>query len=253
MTGFIGKSGNHQALILEADGTIDGTNGYGTPIRRRLGDLGISSAMISLEARANELNDAIESISCPLIISGGMTQVTSSKSWMEDARNAISSLIQLNLERDASSRVPILGICFGAQLIAEAHDPGSVQYLDTPEIGSSEITLNASSHPLFRSINSQFTAYAFHYNQIWSDDVHALSIHHLEGNRFLQAFEIKDAASYGVQFHPEFTLLEMTDLFMHYSGLIEDLGFSSQEIIESLPRVDNSILIQNFLELARKM
>ena len=40
--------------------------------------------------------------------------------------------------------VPILGICYGAQLVAWMKD-GKIEHADTPEFGQTEVTVNPSS------------------------------------------------------------------------------------------------------------
>ncbi|MFX0099232.1 MAG: type 1 glutamine amidotransferase [Candidatus Hodarchaeota archaeon] len=231
-------------IIIEGDGKIDDDAGYGTPIMRRLESHGISSNIVPLKENIEKLNQIPPK---PLFISGGMTEVTSDKPWMKRARQWCKGLIEGNKDQPGEKQVPLLGICFGAQLIAEAFEPGSVHYLDTPEIGSSTITLDIADHWLFESISSPFDAFAFHYNQIKNRNVVPISTHKIEQNEFLQAFEIPGVPCFGVQFHPEFRFSEMERLFLYYEDLIKDLGFNSSNIIQDLPRtIDNSIILKNF-------
>lgn len=231
-------------LVIEGDGKISGDAGYGTPIKRRLRERGISSKIVPLKENVASLEELLTK---PVIISGGMTEVTSEEGWMVKARQWCKHLVQGNKDRPMERRVPVLGICFGAQLIAEAYQPGSVHYLDTPEIGTSTITLGLKEHWLFESITSPFDAFAFHYNQIKNNNVLAISTHKIEQNEFLQAFEIPGTSCFGVQFHPELVHEEMKALFLFYKDLIKDLGFDASKVIERLPNgINNSTILHNF-------
>jgi GMP synthase-like glutamine amidotransferase len=181
----------------------------------------------------------------PLIISGGMTEVTADIDWINKFKTFILETIKKNQEAEIIQ--PVFGICFGAQLIVEAYSPGSVRYLDDPEIGVSKISLDIPSHHLFEGILKQFDAYSFHYNQIWSDDITVISDHLHKGHTFIQAFEIPNSHAYGVQFHPEFSYDEMRTLFRMYSNLIKELGFDIDPIINTLPPLSgNDRILLNF-------
>ncbi|MHA1883327.1 MAG: type 1 glutamine amidotransferase [Candidatus Thorarchaeota archaeon] len=232
-------------IILEADGLIDEKHGYGTPIANRLEEFGIRSTMFHVEPNIDRLDTLSHK---PLIISGGMTEVTADIDWIHKFKTFVLNIINKNIEQESIQ--PIFGICFGAQLLVEAFSPGSVRYLDDPEIGISKIILDIHEHALFKGIDKEFDAYSFHYNQIWSDDVVVISDHLHEGHKFIQAFEIPEANVYGVQFHPEFSYAEMLQLFKTYKQLIAELGFDLSPIIQELPQLDgNQRMLRNFLAL----
>jgi len=231
------------AIILEADGLIDKEHGYGTPIYRRLTESGIKSEIFRVRENVDELGALPLK---PLILSGGMTEVTADIDWIRKFKSFILEVITRNQKSDSVQ--PVFGICFGAQLIVEAYSPGSVRYLDDPEIGISKISLDIPSHHIFKGIPAQFDAYSFHYNQIWSNDVIVISDHLHKGHTFIQAFEIPTGNAYGVQFHPEFSQSEMKTLFSIYTKLIRDLGFDLEPIIRNLPLLSgNDIILSNFL------
>lgn len=236
-----------EVLILEADGLIDETHGYGYPISRRLEELEIRSEKISIAGRTDRLRRLPKK---PLIISGGMTEVTSDIGWIRELKRYIRNLIKSNRTPPAQ---PVLGICFGAQIIAECMDEGSVRYLDDPEIGVSDIELDRPEHPLFRGFPQLFPAYSFHYNQIWSDCVEIISDHYHRGHHFIQAFEVPGSYAYGVQFHPEFRQDEMLRLFETYATLIAELGFDLAPVIRDLPEVEgNERIFRNFIDISSR-
>ncbi|MFQ5819569.1 MAG: type 1 glutamine amidotransferase [Candidatus Heimdallarchaeota archaeon] len=236
---------NADVIVLEADGKIDeNENGYGHVIVKRFADFNINAFLFSLVEQPQKLENLPPK---PLILSGGMTGVTTDIDWVIKARELIYKTIKSNQKCGRDNHIPIFGICFGAQLIAECYSKGSVRYLDNPEIGVSRITLDFPSHPLFNGLKKQFNAYTFHYNQIQSQDVSILSSHQYNNNQFIQAFEIPNASTFGVQFHPEFAYEEMITLLRTYKNRIKNLRFKVETIIKTLPRISkNSFILKNF-------
>jgi GMP synthase (glutamine-hydrolysing) len=100
--------------------------------------------------------------------------------------------------------IPILGVCYGHQLLARAAG-GRVDYHPAGrEIGTVEIhTLPAAADdPLFLSVPSPFLAHATHAQSVLELPPGAM---HLAMNDFehIHAFRLGEHA-WGVQFHPEF-------------------------------------------------
>jgi GMP synthase-like glutamine amidotransferase len=237
-------------IILEADGLIDKTHGYGFSILKRLNEFNIKPALVSIVDNAEALYQLPKR---QLIFSGGMTEVTADVDWVTEAKKFVSEVVMNNKDMDLNDRTPIFGICFGAQLIAEALVPGSVTYLEDPEIGISTISLDFSKHNLFNGLQRTFDAYSFHYNQIKPGGLESLSSHTHMGHQFLQAFEISNASVFGVQFHPEFRQSEMKKLLDTYRTLIGELGFDVNPIIADLPEItDTSLILKNFYEFYGK-
>ncbi len=233
-------------IILEADGLIDEAHGYGFSILKRFNDFNLKPSLVSIVDNAEVLYQLPKR---PLIFSGGMTEVTADVDWVSEAKNFVSEVVVNNKNMVPNNRTPIFGICFGAQLIAEALVPGSVTYLDDPEIGTSLISLDVPDHNLFYGLQRSFDAYSFHYNQIKPVGLESLSSHTHMGHQFLQAFEIPNASVLGVQFHPEFRQIEMKKLLETYRALIGELGFDVNPILANLPEITNTpLILKNFYE-----
>jgi len=100
-------------------------------------------------------------------------------------------------------QLPALGICLGAQLLAQAAG-GSVRHGPSPEIGWFPIRLTSEGRkdPLFSGLPEKFMT--FH----WHGDTYELpskAAHLASSERYAQqAFRIGERA-YGVQFHGEVT------------------------------------------------
>ena len=107
---------------------------------------------------------------------------------------------QVNLE-GIKGRIPVLGICYGAQLMAYTAG-GNVEQCPTREYGRAKISLKESSDPLLRGLSET--------SQVWMS--HGDTITQLpEGLEIIASTEDVPVAAYrfsreqtwGLQFHPE--------------------------------------------------
>lgn len=105
------------------------------------------------------------------------------------------------IRRALDLRKPYLGVCLGAQLLADALG-GSVYAMDGTEIGFYKLTLtdSASSDPLFHGIGPQITVFQWHCQTF---DVPAGADLIVSGDALAvnQAFRADNA--WALQFHPE--------------------------------------------------
>jgi len=104
----------------------------------------------------------------------------------------------------ATSGVPLLGVCLGAQLLAEAAG-GQVRRAAEPEIGWREVTLEpaASSDPLFSALPHRFESFQWHsYEAVPPPGASVLA----RSAMCPQAFRLEDRRAWGIQFHAEVTL-----------------------------------------------
>ncbi|MFX1252186.1 MAG: type 1 glutamine amidotransferase [Promethearchaeota archaeon] len=238
---------NAHVIVLEADGKVDSQHGYGYLIAKRLTEFKINAALVSIVENAQILETLPPK---PLILSGGMTEVTADIDWIVKTKAFFRERIKFNQEVEKKNRLPTFGICFGAQLLVESYSKGSVKYLDDPEIGITDVPLKVPSHPIFQGYEKQFKGYTFHYNQIKTQKVSVLSSHVHKGHHFIQAFEIPDSSCFGVQFHPELNYEEMKTLLHTYKDLIKNLGLDVDPIIRTLPKIPaNSVILKNFCTL----
>ena len=107
------------------------------------------------------------------------------------------------LRRFLEARKPVLGVCLGAQLVAEAAGAW-VGRASEPEIGwhTVELTAAAASDPLFARLPRRFVALQWHY-YAFSAPEGATEL--ARSPVCSQAFRLGELA-WGVQFHPEVTL-----------------------------------------------
>jgi len=112
------------------------------------------------------------------------------------------------LRRFLDARVPVLGVCLGAQLVAKAAG-ARVGRATEPEIGwhPVELTPAAARDPLFSRLPQRFDALQWHY---YAFDLPQGATELARSPVCPQAFRLGELA-WGVQFHPEVTLRMVED------------------------------------------
>jgi GMP synthase (glutamine-hydrolysing) len=113
--------------------------------------------------------------------------------WLIEEKRAITKGLE--------SGVPLLGICLGAQLMAESAG-GAVGPTDPVRFGWGEVTLNdvAAEDPLFGGLPPILETVVWHkYEIALPSGAVALAV----SSSVLQAFRMKDQPAWGIQFHPE--------------------------------------------------
>ncbi len=129
------------------------------------------------------------------VISGSHAYVTDGLDWSLKLEAWTREMVRL--------RVPVLGICYGHQILGKALG-GTVDFHPVSlEIGTRDIELTraAEDDPLFQGLPRQFKAHVFHSQSVTVLPPQAVL---LARNSFEphQAFRVGDNA-WGVQFHPE--------------------------------------------------
>ncbi len=132
-----------------------------------------------------------------VIITGSHDNVTDKKAWMENLAGWIRQIAHQN--------IPILGICFGHQLLAHAFG-GEINFNPRGiEIGTVTIQLNTNTGNdlLFNNLQEEFPGHVSHKQSIIElpDNVTVLGSSNIEPS---QAVCFKKDLIWGLQFHPEF-------------------------------------------------
>jgi GMP synthase-like glutamine amidotransferase len=163
-----------------------------------------------------------------VMIFGGSMQVDQDEQhpWLEDERAFVRDLI--------GRGVPTLGICLGAQLIAQTAGaqtgPATV-----PEVGWHEVdlTAEASDDPVLGACPNRFAAYQGH-TYGFTLPPGATPLAHGQADQ-LQAYRIGDVI-WGVQFHPEVTL-EIVDPWISEHVRDGDIPDEDEPALRDVTRV----------------
>ena len=135
-----------------------------------------------------------------VVVTGSRSSVYWDEAW-------IPPLVDYVAEA-AAAGVPVLGVCYGHQVLAEALG-GRVAGMDGFEIGYNEIR-RVRDDPLFEGIGESFTAFTTHGDAVVELPPSATLL--AENDRGVHAF--RDGHCWGVQFHPEYdveTARDVTD------------------------------------------
>jgi GMP synthase (glutamine-hydrolysing) len=131
-----------------------------------------------------------------LIIGGSSRSVFDPMDFMEDLAAAVRAAKE--------KRLPTLGICFGAQLIAHVFGGRVVRDKEHEEFGTYDIetTDDSLTDMVFADVPFRFPAQCAHQDRIAALPPSAITLATSE-RCGVQAFVIPGTDIYGVQFHPE--------------------------------------------------
>lgn len=124
------------------------------------------------------------------VISGSQTSAYDDLDWIHELMSWARSTHQAN--------VPMLGICWGHQFLAQTFG-GRVVDMGDHEIGYRTVK-RCGEDPLFAGVPDSFTAFETHSDRVAELPSGAVELARNEYG--IQAFRL--GSSYGVQFHPEY-------------------------------------------------
>jgi GMP synthase (glutamine-hydrolysing) len=130
------------------------------------------------------------------VITGSHDMITEDAKWMLETTEWVRQAVQAGL--------PMLGICFGHQLMANALGGKAAFHPDGMEIGTVSINLKSEAidDPLFSGISGSFQAHVTHSQTVLELPPEAILLGSSDHEAH-QAFRVGEH-TWGVQFHPEF-------------------------------------------------
>jgi len=175
-----------------------------------------------------------------IIITGSHDMVTDRTSWLEDSSAWLRECAQKN--------IPILGVCFGHQLLAQAFGGLVDNNIEGPEIGTVGINLNenAENDALFGYLPQTFLAHETHTQSVLQLPKNATVLAY-NCHDFCQAFRIGKNI-WGVQFHPEHDTDIIREYVLAQREQLENTVVTLNEICET--PYANSI-IKKFVQLCK--
>lgn len=218
-----------RALVVENDPTDDA---------RRLGDwltdAGLELAVVRPHA-GEPLPDTLDGYAA-LVVLGGEQHAYPRPDGTPDAAwfPALESL----LRKGVRHRVPTLGVCLGAQLLAQSHAGTVERSTAGPEIGVRLVARRdaADKDPLFAAVPFAPDVIQWHVDEIVDLPVGAVLL--ASSTRYpCQAFRLGPAA-WGVQFHPECDTEMFAAWAMADVEVLIELGYDP---VETLAEVDRAL------------
>lgn len=172
-------------------------------IRQRFGDFEDWFMRAWTDCEVNLIN-AVTTESLPslqgnegVVITGSPAMVTDQEPWSEQLAQWLA--------QEAHNRVPILGVCYGHQLLAHALGGSVHWHPQGREIGCVDITLESAARqdPLLGILPATFKAQVTHAQSVKTLPPDAVLLAHNDFEPH-HAFRV-GASTWGVQFHPEFS------------------------------------------------
>lgn len=188
-------------------------------------DAGAGAAIGVVDVEGGDDFPPIESCAA-VVITGSHSMVTDNLPWSV----ALEAWLRSALETD----LPILGVCYGHQLLGRAAGGEVGNHPKGKEIGTVDVTLlpEVESDPLFQSLPKTFAVHTTHRQSVLRLPPGATR---LAGNDYEpnHAYRLRDMA-YGVQFHPEYS----ADIMRAYiEGQREELEKAGKDVAALLAEV----------------
>lgn len=172
-------------LDLEQIIVLDYGSQYNQLITRRIREMGVYSELLSNKTTAEELKERnIKGI----IFSGGPMSVFDDQAFSVDPE-----IFELD--------VPILGICYGMQLMAQ-HLSGRVEPSDKREFGGSSITLKQNTNNIFDGLDNEQRVWMSH-GDLVKELPEGFEVTASNEHCPISAMQNLSANFHAVQFHPE--------------------------------------------------
>ncbi len=163
---------------------VDYGSQYTQLIARRARELGVYSIIVPFRATAAEI---LAHNPRGIVLSGGPNSV-----YDDDAPKLDQSVLELD--------VPLLGICYGLQLLALAYE-GTVEAADTREYGEAKLVLKHESHLLLSDYDTS-TVWMSHGDHV-ATAPEGFVVTATSEDGIICGIEDVERRVYGLQFHPE--------------------------------------------------
>ncbi len=175
---------------------------------------------------------------------GGVV-ITGSAAGVNDGLDWVDGLVEF-VRHAVTDRVPVLGVCFGHQVLAQAVlGPGAIRAAPRPEIGWFSIT-HRSTSPLLADFPETFTTFLSHHDEVDPGRARPLTVFAESEWCPVQGYRVPDRRAWGVQFHAEMSLAEAREV-VHRR--VEEPEVVVAGAVDSAPLIAG--LMRRFVEAAR--
>lgn len=201
---------------------------------KRLGDFdqwtekAIGPVDIGIEIVDAEHGDSLpkEEECAGVVITGSHSMVTENMPWSVKLEKWIKLLL--------NAQVPIFGICYGHQLLAQAAGGRVDFHPQGKEIGTVSIRLlqSCSSDPIFQALPTPFLAHVTHSQTVLDLPKAAIRLA-TNAHEPNHAFRLGECA-WGVQFHPEYDVSIMRSYIQEQSDELESVGVEISQLMHAV-------------------
>jgi GMP synthase-like glutamine amidotransferase len=154
------------------------------------------------------------------------------------------------IEQADQQEKPVLGVCFGSQLLARAYyGKHAIRHSSQVEIGWHRVSQTGHRDPLFAEIPVKFTSFQFHTEEV----VPLAGMQVLADSAVseVQAFRVSGKPVWGTQFHLEVTPRSGRDLLRKSRQVCATYGLSYEELVAAArPSEAAPQLFSNFIGAA---
>lgn len=175
-----------------------------------------------------------------IVITGSHSMVSDAEPWSE----ALKPWLQEALAND----IPMLGVCYGHQLMAAAFGGVSDYHPAGRESGTRTVRLTQAGQqdPLFSQLPESFVAHLTHAQSVMQMP-HGCSVLAHNSHDAHQALRY-GPRQWSVQFHPEFNTPVMCAYLQRQRAALRDQGESPEHLLESVTDTpEASSLLRRFL------
>lgn len=181
--------------------------------------------------------------SCPgVVTTGSHDMVTDKAEWSERTAQWLAGA--------QAAGVPILGICYGHQLLAQALGGLVEKNPHGPEFGTVDAFLEKPSQEdrLLRGLPLRLQVQVGHHEAVTRLPKAAVRLAHTDKDPN-HAFRFGETA-WGIQFHPEFDADIMREYIDSFSAKIEKAGQDSEALHRAVQNTDiSSAILQRFVRI----
>jgi GMP synthase (glutamine-hydrolysing) len=151
-----------------------------------------------------------------VILTGSACMVTSRLPWSERLR--------VWLRQAVGAGLPVLGVCYGHQLLADALGGSVAARPEGAEVGTISVARHATCDhdPVFAGLPQQFSAHSVHWQSVMRLPEQAVLLAGSAADPH-QAYRVGENA-WGVQFHPEFPVAAMRFYIEIYEDTLRKEG-----------------------------
>jgi len=179
-----------------------------------------------------------------VVIGGSPASATEDAPWV---------LSELDIIKQAGRReMPVLGVCFGAQLLARAYyGKNAIRRSSQVEIGWHYVRQTEQADLLFEQIAERFISFQFHTEEVLPQP--EMRVLASSAASEVQAFRVDHKPVWGVQFHLEVTPRAGRDFLRKTRKFYETYGLRYEELMakahpsEAVPQ-----LFSNFLNALQR-